>query len=50
MKFKGCDNKVVILIDVDEKDRRWNATGLYTAMSRAKSQLFVLKKGPVQQQ
>lgn len=45
MKFKGCDSKVVILLDVDEKDKRWSRAGLYTALSRATSQAFILKKG-----
>ncbi len=42
MKFKGCENKVVILLDVDENDPRWNRSGLYTAMSRAVHQLIIL--------
>lgn len=45
MKFKGCEAKVVILLDIDESDPRWNASGLYTAMSRAVHQLIILKKG-----
>ncbi len=44
MKFKGCDNRIVILLDVREDDSRWDATGLYTALSRATSQAFILKK------
>lgn len=44
MKFKGCEAKVVILLDVDENDPRWNKAGLYTAMSRAMHQLVILKK------
>lgn len=43
MKFKGCDASVVILLDVDENDPRWNRTGLYTAMSRAMHRLVILK-------
>ena len=42
MKFKGCESKVVILLDVDENDPRWNSNGLYTAMSRAVHQLIIL--------
>ena len=45
MKFKGCDAGVVILLDVDETDPRWNRTGLYTAMSRAMHRLIILKTG-----
>ncbi len=44
MKFKGCESKVVILLDVDENDPRWNNNGLYTAMSRAVHQLIILRK------
>ena len=42
MKFKGCEAAVVILLDVDAKDPRWDTTGLYTAMSRATHQLIIL--------
>ena len=45
MKFKGCEAPVVILLDVDPHDPRWNATGLYTAMSRATHQLIILHPG-----
>ena len=45
MKFKGCEAKIVILLDVDEADPRWNNYGMYTAMSRAMHQLIILKKG-----
>ena len=44
MKFKGCEAKVVILLDVDEQEPRWNASGMYTAMSRAVHQLVILRK------
>ena len=44
MKFKGCESKVVILLDVDENDRRWGKEGMYTAMSRAVHQLIILRK------
>ena len=44
MKFKGCEAKVVILLDVDENDPRWNKAGLYTAMSRAVHKLVILKQ------
>ncbi len=44
MKFKGCDNKVIILLDVDEHDKRWGRAGIYTALSRATSQAYILRK------
>ena len=44
MKFKGCEAKVVILLDVDEADPRWNGNGINTAMSRAVHQLVILRK------
>lgn len=45
MKYKGCESKVVILLDVDENDERWkNKHGIYTAMSRAMHQLIILHK------
>jgi len=44
MKFKGCEAPVVILLDVDENDPRWNSAGLYTAMSRATHRLIILKR------
>ncbi|HBJ96804.1 MAG TPA: hypothetical protein DDZ11_10465 [Lentisphaeria bacterium] len=45
MKYKGCESKVVILLDVDENDERWkNRHGIYTAMSRAMHQLIILHK------
>ncbi len=44
MKFKGCESKVIIAIDVDDSDPRWNSdSALYTAFSRAKSLLIVIK-------
>ena len=43
MKFKGCEANFVILLDVDENDPRWNHAGLYTAMSRARHELVILK-------
>jgi hypothetical protein len=46
MKFKGCEARVVILLDVDENDPRWNKKGMYTAMSRAVHKLIILKKAP----
>ena len=45
MKFKGCESKFVILLDVDESDERWDRGGLYTAMSRAIHELVILRKG-----
>ena len=45
MKYKGCESKVVILLDVDDEDERWsNKNGVYTAMSRAVHQLIMLRK------
>ena len=45
MKFKGCEAKVVILLDVDDADARWSDPhGIYTAMSRAMHQLIVIRK------
>ena len=44
MKFKGCEADIVILLDVDENDPRWNDNGIYTAASRAKNLLYVLRK------
>ena len=44
MKFKGCDSKIAILLDVTDKDPRWDASGMYTALSRATSQAYILRK------
>lgn len=45
MKYKGCESKVVILLDVDDTDERWNnKNGIYTAMSRAMHQLIIIRK------
>ena len=44
MKFKGCEKKVVILLDVDDADPRWTGNGINTAMSRAVHQLVILRK------
>lgn len=45
MKYKGCESKVVILLDVDDADERWtNRNGIYTAMSRAVHQLIMIRK------
>ena len=43
LKFKGCEADAVILLDVDAQDPRWNREGLYTAMSRAKHLLFIIR-------
>ncbi len=43
MKFKGLEAPIVILVDVDDKDPRWDRVGLYTAMSRASSELYILR-------
>ena len=48
MKFKGCEARAVILLDVDENDPRWNRNGMYTAMSRAVHKLVILKKSSAQ--
>ncbi|MBR4663034.1 MAG: hypothetical protein IKO93_04090, partial [Lentisphaeria bacterium] len=45
MKYKGCESKVVILLDVDDSDTRWSSkNGIYTAMSRAVHQLIMIRK------
>ena len=44
MKFKGCEAKAVILLDVDLSDERWSERGLYTAMSRAVHELVVIRR------
>ncbi|MGE5353392.1 MAG: NERD domain-containing protein [Syntrophothermus sp.] len=44
MKFKGCESPVVILLDVCDDDLRWNNTALYTAMTRAKHLLYIIRK------
>lgn len=40
-KFKGLESKVVIIVDL--QDERWNKKAIYTAYSRAKHLLYVLK-------
>ncbi len=42
MKFKGCESDAVILLDVNRDDNRWDDTGLYTAISRAKHLLYII--------
>jgi hypothetical protein len=44
MRFKGCESPVVILIDYDPADKRWDSRGSLIAMSRARSLLYVLQK------
>ncbi|MBR0459180.1 MAG: NERD domain-containing protein [Victivallales bacterium] len=44
MKFKGCEANVIILLDFDENDPRWDSHGTYTAMSRASHLLIILKR------
>lgn len=44
MKFKGCEADAVILLDVDKEDERWSDTALYTAISRAKHLLYIIRK------
>jgi hypothetical protein len=48
MKFKGCEADAVILLDVDADDPRWNQEALYTAMSRAKHFLGIIRTGESQ--
>ncbi len=43
MKFKGCEAKAVIALDVDEGDGRWSRQALYTTMSRASHVLYVIR-------
>jgi len=44
-KFKGCESNIVIIIDFNEKDKRWQeASAKYTAMSRAKHKLYIINK------
>jgi len=43
MSFKGCEADAVILLDVDPADERWNAQGLYTAMTRARHLLAIIE-------
>ena len=44
MKYKGCESDVVILLDVEEDDKRWNDKGLCTAISRARHLLYIIRK------
>ena len=45
MKFKGCEAKVVILLDVDIAEARWqDRRSFYVAMSRAVHQLIILHR------
>jgi hypothetical protein len=41
-RFKGCEADIVILLDVDPKDKRWTGKALYTAVSRAQLILYIL--------
>jgi DNA helicase IV len=43
MKFKGLEARAVILLDVDDMDERWSSNHIYTAASRAKYSLHVVK-------
>ncbi len=44
-KFKGCESNIVIIIDFNENDKRWQeASAKYTAMSRAKHKLYIINK------
>jgi hypothetical protein len=45
MKFKGCEAEVVILLDTDPQDVRWNDLSMYTAISRAKHALYFIWTG-----
>lgn len=44
MAFKGCEADAVILLDVDPADPRWGSQGLYTAITRARHLLGVVRK------
>jgi superfamily I DNA and RNA helicase len=45
VRLKGCEADVVILLDVDLNDKRWKEPlAMYTALSRAKVQVYVLTK------
>jgi hypothetical protein len=44
MKYKGCESDVVVLLDVDANDKRWNDKGLCTAISRARHLLHIIRK------
>ena len=37
-----CEADVVILLDVDRNDERWDSTALYTAISRARHLLYII--------
>ncbi len=43
MKFKGCEADAVILLDMDPGDDRWSNRAVYTAASRAKHSLHVVR-------
>ncbi|RMF92410.1 MAG: DUF2075 domain-containing protein [Candidatus Schekmanbacteria bacterium] len=45
LRYKGCESPAVILLDVDPSDDRWSDNGLYTAISRARTILNVLRRG-----
>ena len=49
--FFTCDGYIMRLwnyenskLDVDGHDKRWGRAGIYTALSRATSQAFILRK------
>jgi len=42
LAFKGCESDAVILLDVDPSDSRWDKTGLYSAMTRARHLLGIV--------
>ncbi len=42
MKYKGLESDVVILLDIDIDDPRWNEVGLYTGISRAKHIVYMI--------
>jgi hypothetical protein len=44
MKYKGCESDIVILLDVEDNDKRWNDKGLCTAISRARHLLHIIRK------
>jgi len=42
MAYKGCEAEVVVCIDVNFENPRWNKQGLYIACSRARTQLWMV--------
>lgn len=42
MAYKGCEAEVVLCIDVNSENPRWNKQGLFIACSRARTQLWMI--------